>query len=59
MTCVMCDVCVCMLRCVKKGNEAPVNLCRAHVPSSLSFIPPCHESLSVPVPLCVNVHMDV
>lgn len=39
--------------------ELPVNLCRAHVPGSLSFIPRCHESLSVPVPLCVNVHMDV
>ena len=53
-------MCVCMLRCGEEGNGAPVNLCRgAHVLGSLSFFPQCHGSLSVPVPLCVNVHMDM
>lgn len=53
-------VCVCMLGCVEEDSGAAGNPCGgAHVPGSLSFIPRCHESPSVPVPLCVDVHMDV
>lgn len=51
---------VCMLGCVEESNGACVNVCiRTHVPRWLSVISPYHESLSIPVPLCVNVHMDM
>ena len=49
-------VCVCMLRCVEEGSGAPVNLCRAHVPGSLSLIPRCRVPLRPSPFVCECAH---